>query len=78
MTGDRHGKASATRLEDQREALLDRLGRLHADARSRPGYRTALRLLNPMFRKANLATRAALLQAASFMIEVLEMTPPFM
>jgi hypothetical protein len=31
-----------------------------------------------MFRKANLATRAALLQAAGFMIEILEMTPPFL
>jgi hypothetical protein len=77
-TGGRLGKASAEGLEVQREALLDRLGRLHADARSRPGYRTAHRLLNPMFRKANLATRAALLQAAGFMIEILEMTPPFL
>jgi hypothetical protein len=66
------------RLEEKREALLSRLQRLDPNARARPGYKTALRLLNPMFRKANLATRAALLQAATFMVEVLEMTPPFL
>jgi len=60
----------------EREALLRRLGRLHAAARRKPGYRTARNLLNPAFRRANLAARAAILQAASFMIHILEMTPP--
>jgi hypothetical protein len=66
----------AERLERQRDALLQRLARLHAAARHRPGYRTARKLLNPTFRKANLAARAAILQAANFMISSLEMTPP--
>jgi hypothetical protein len=69
-------EASAERLEAQREALLSRLTRVHTAARHRPGYRTALNLLNPTFRKANLAARAAILQAASFMIDILERMPP--
>jgi hypothetical protein len=68
---------SAARLEVQREALLLRLTRLRADVRRRPGYRTALKLLNPMFRRANLAARVTILQAANFMVDILEMTPPF-
>jgi hypothetical protein len=67
---------SPQRLEQQREALLRRLTRLHDTAKLKPGYRTALNLLNPTFRRANLAARVAILQAANFMISVLEMTPP--
>lgn len=74
----RQAAASAARLEDQRAALLDRLARLQDHARLSPGHRTALRLLNPMFRKASLTARAAILQAAGFMIDILEMTPPFL
>jgi hypothetical protein len=68
---------SADQLELQRDVLLGRLARLHVGAKRRPGYRTALRLLNSTFRKADLATRAAILQAAGFMVQVLEMTRPF-
>jgi hypothetical protein len=68
----------AVRLEARREALLLRLTRLQDNARRKPGYKTALRLLNPTFRRADLAARAAILQAASFMVEVLEMMPPFL
>jgi len=68
---------SAPRLELQREVLLGRLARLHAAAKGKPGYRTARNLLNPTFRRANLAARVAILQAAHFMISILEMTPPF-
>ena len=67
---------SAQRLEVQREVLLRRLTRLHDAAKLKPGYRTALNLLNPTFRRANLAARVAILQAANFMISILEMTPP--
>jgi hypothetical protein len=66
----------ADRLEVERETLLRRLARLHASAKRRPGYKTALRLLNPTFRKADLTARIAILQAASFMVEVLERIPP--
>jgi hypothetical protein len=56
--------------------LLERLRRLHEGAKQTPGYRSAARLLNPIFRRSNLATRAAVLQAATFMIEILERIPP--
>lgn len=78
VVGSREGKVSADRLESQREELLARLARVHDNARVSPGYRTALRLLNPMFRKASLAARVAILQSAAFMVEILELTPPFM
>jgi hypothetical protein len=56
-----------------REALLRRLSHLHSGAKLAPGYRSALSLLNFRFRRANLATRLALLQAAQF--KVLERIP---
>jgi hypothetical protein len=51
------------------------LSHLHGAAKLLPGYRSALVLLNSRFRRANLATRLALLQAAQFMVEVLERIP---
>jgi hypothetical protein len=68
----------AARLEAEREMLLLRLDGLRDNARQKPGYKTALRLLNPMFRRADLAARTAILQAATFMIDVLEMMPPIL
>jgi hypothetical protein len=70
-------RPAARRLDQQREALLQRLAHLNAAAKLKPGYRTARKLLNSTFRRASLATRAAVLQAANFMISILEMTPPF-
>jgi hypothetical protein len=73
-----HGKKaklSLDRLESDREALLRRLSHLNGGAKLLPGYRSALILLNSRFRRANLATRLALLQAAQFMVEVLERIP---
>ena len=63
------------RLEIQREALLQRLAHLGDKAKNQRGYETARRLLNQKFRKATLAARLGILQAATFMIEVLEMLP---
>lgn len=74
----RRTRISPGNLEDQREALLARLKRLHASAEARPGYRTALKLLNPIFRRSDLAARVAVLQAASFVIDILERTPPLL
>lgn len=74
----RRAKVSPAGLEDQREALLARLKRLHAGAETRPAYRTALKLLNPIFRRADLGARVAVLQAANFVIEILERTPPLL
>ena len=68
-------KLSLDRLESDREALLRRLSHLSSGAKLLPGYRSALILLNSRFRRANLATRLALLQAAQFMVEVLERIP---
>jgi hypothetical protein len=63
-------------MEDERSALLARLQNLDPRAKSQPGYRTALSLLNSKFRKASIGARVAVLQAATFMTEVLEKLPP--
>jgi len=59
-------------IEKRRDALLARLNRLSAVAQAHPGHKRALKLLNESFRKAKLAQRIAVLQAASWLIEVLE------
>lgn len=63
-------------LEARREALLMRLQNLDEAAKSSRGYRSSLVLLNQKYRKASLAARLGILQAAAFMIEVLELLPP--
>ena len=63
------------RLEARREALLQRLDNLDHAAKSSRGYRSTVTLLNQKYRKASLAARLGILQAATFMIEVLEMLP---
>ena len=42
------------------------------DAKQHPGYRRALTLLNASFRRASVAQRVAVLQAAEWLIQVLE------
>jgi hypothetical protein len=64
------------RVAAQREALMHRLASLHASGRRGRGYRTAIMLLTSNFLVASPATQIALLQAASFMVEVLERLPP--
>jgi len=59
-------------LESRRAALIERLAALDDAARRQAGYRNALKLLNDTFRKSSLAQRLSVLQAAAFMIEVLE------
>jgi hypothetical protein len=59
-------------LEARRAALVARLGALDDASRRHPGYRRALRLLNETFRKEKLAQRLAVLQAATWLIDVLE------
>jgi hypothetical protein len=75
LPGARRTTRSLDQLESDREALLRRLSRLGSGAKLLPGYRSALTLLNSRFRRADLATRLALLQAAQFMVEVLERIP---
>ncbi|MEP7031169.1 MAG: hypothetical protein ABI830_09575 [Pseudolabrys sp.] len=59
-------------LEAQRSFLVTRLQTLQGTSQSHPGYKRALTLLNDSFRKAKLAQRLAVLQAASWLIDVLE------
>jgi hypothetical protein len=59
-------------LEARREALLARLSSLGDEAKRHPGYRRALTLLNASFRRASVAQRVAILQAAEWLIQVLE------
>ena len=68
---------SHSRLEAQRNSLFKRLERLHPKLTQKQGYRSARILLTSQYmRAANLAARLAILQAAHFMIGILEMTPP--
>jgi len=64
---DRYEAAERRRLQ-----MLDRLNSLPEPARKHPGYRRALTLLNESFRKARIAERAAILQAAEWLIDVIE------
>ena len=59
-------------IEAHREKLILRLRALGANARSHPAYRRALVLLNETFRKSKLAQRLAVLQAAAWLIDILE------
>ncbi|MBX9826633.1 MAG: hypothetical protein K2Y27_16790 [Xanthobacteraceae bacterium] len=59
-------------LEARREALLARLTTMGDATKQHPGHRRALTLLNASFRRASVAQRAAVLQAAEWLIELLE------
>jgi sporulation-control protein spo0M len=59
-------------LEAQRAALVARLRMLGEIAKPHPGYKRALTLLNDTFRKSRLVQRLAVLQAATWLIDVLE------
>jgi hypothetical protein len=69
------GRKNADRLEAERDALLRRLDNLDPRSKRAPGYASALKLLNQKFRLAALPARLAILQAADFMIGVLERLP---
>ena len=59
-------------LETRRAELVARLTTLDRSARSHPGYKRAFTLLNNTFRKEKLPRRLAVLQAAAWLIDVLE------
>lgn len=59
-------------LEARRAALVVRLHSLGGTAQDHPSYKRALKLLNDTFRKSKLAQRLAVLQAASWLIDLLE------
>jgi len=60
-------------LEARRAELIARLATLGERARQHPAYKRSLTLLNDNFRKGKLAQRLAVLEAAAFLIDVLEM-----
>ena len=51
---------------------MARLGTFSENGRRHPGYSRALKLLNSTFRKSKLPQRLAVLQAAAWLINVLE------
>lgn len=59
-------------LEKRREELTAQLAALGEKAQANPAYGRARTLLNQTFRKASLAQRAAVLEAASWLIGVLD------
>jgi hypothetical protein len=58
--------------ETRREELIARLNGLGDGARAHPGYKRALKLLNETFRRSKLAQRLSVLQAAAWLIDLLE------
>ncbi len=61
-----------TAMESRRGELTTRLAKLGEAAKQHPAYKTALGLLNKTFRKESLARRASVLQAAAWLIDILE------
>jgi len=59
-------------LEAQRVALVARLRMIGSVSPQHPGYKRALTLLNDTFRRSKVAQRLAILQAAAWLIDVLE------
>jgi len=59
-------------IEAHRAALVARLISLGEAAQHHPGYRRAFTLLNATFRRAKLTQRLAILQAAAWLIDILE------
>lgn len=62
-------------LEERRGALIERLTAVGEPSRAHPGYKRAHTLLNDMFRKSSLAQRIGILEAASWLIGILEQMP---
>lgn len=65
-------------LDERRAALVQRLERVRIAAQQHPSMHRATKLLNDTFRASALAQRAAILQAADWLITLLESTLPMM
>ncbi len=59
-------------VELRRGKLLARLRSIGDNAQTHAGYKRALTLLNDTFRKSKLAQRAAVLESASWVIDLLQ------
>lgn len=64
-------------LEHRRVALVGRLNKLGEHGRGHPSFRKAMTLLTRTFRDAKLVQRAAILQAAEWLISLIESGMPF-
>ena len=63
-------------LEKSRALLVERLERHAHVAQAHPSVKRARKLLTATFRNAKVAQRAAILQAAEWLICLIERTPP--
>jgi len=63
-------------LERQRQVLIDRLTRISQDARGHLACKRAAKLLNETYRRSSLTQRFGILQAASWLLTVIEGLPP--
>ena len=61
-------------LEQRRADLIARLAALGERARANPAHQRARTLLNQTFRKASVVQRAAILEAADWLIGILDRT----
>ena len=59
-------------LEVRRAELTVRLQSLGEEAQRHPGHKRALKLLNDIYRKEKLPQRLAVLQSATWLIDILE------
>jgi len=59
-------------LEQRREELIARLAAFGDTARANPAHGRARTLLNQTFRKASLVQRAAILEAADWLISLID------
>lgn len=65
-------------LEQRRNALLARLDAHGERGRANPGHEKARTLLNRSFRKASLVQRAAILEAADWLIAIIDRSIMFL
>ena len=65
-------RARYAELEERRMALHARLAAVSDKVKEHPGYKNARKLLNEKFRVASVAQRAAILDSATWLIQVLD------
>ena len=72
MTSRKSFRQRYDELETRRFELIARLTMLGDSARQHPAYKRSLKLLNQTFRHGKLAQRLAVLEAATWLIDLLE------
>ena len=69
-------RVSASLLERKRASLEKRVERLRPAAKASSGYKSVRALLGAKYLQASLAGRVAVLEAADFLVRILELLPP--